>query len=46
MLVIVSYIPINAVIEMRGPQCDSSSLLPLPKVVPATEESVVTPGKY
>ncbi|OZC12745.1 hypothetical protein X798_00378 [Onchocerca flexuosa] len=29
--------------QMRGPQCGSSSLLPLPKLVPAKEESVVTP---
>uniref|UniRef100_A0A915Q3Y5 CID domain-containing protein n=1 Tax=Setaria digitata TaxID=48799 RepID=A0A915Q3Y5_9BILA len=28
--------------QMRGPQCSSSSLLPLPKVVPAKEESIVT----
>ncbi|VDK63914.1 unnamed protein product [Onchocerca ochengi] len=29
--------------QMRGPQCGSSSLLPLPKLMPAKEESVVTP---
>uniref|UniRef100_A0A0R3S3J3 CID domain-containing protein n=1 Tax=Elaeophora elaphi TaxID=1147741 RepID=A0A0R3S3J3_9BILA len=29
--------------QMRGPQCGSSSLLPLPKILPAKEETVVTP---
>ncbi|VDO44507.1 unnamed protein product, partial [Onchocerca flexuosa] len=33
----------RTIVEMRGPQCGSSSLLPLPKLVPAKEESVVTP---
>lgn len=33
-------------VEMRGPQCGSTSLLPLPKLVAAKEEFVVTPGKY
>ncbi|VIO96132.1 Uncharacterized protein BM_BM12824 [Brugia malayi] len=31
---------------MRGPQCGSSSLLSLPKLVPSKEEPVVTPDSF
>ncbi|EJW78880.1 hypothetical protein WUBG_10209 [Wuchereria bancrofti] len=41
--VFVYYVLMKTIAEMRGPQCGSSSLLPLPKLIPAKEESVVTP---
>ncbi|EJW72389.1 hypothetical protein WUBG_16704, partial [Wuchereria bancrofti] len=43
--VFVYYVLMKTIAEMRGPQCGSSSLLPLPKLIPAKEESVVTPDR-